>query len=140
MFRENIREVKTLDAESETVQYAADVYELPISYTKNITERFEQNREQWREIAMEADKTETAQKVREIRNKLLDATDSEMSLDRVIKNAPETVADTEDATQMLESLAETLTGDMAKYRQALRDVPQQEGFPYHVQWPESPNK
>lgn len=132
--------MKTLDAESETVQYAADVYELPISYTKNITERFEQNREQWREIAMEADKTETAQKVREIRNKLLDATDSEMSLDRVIKNAPETVADTEDATQMLESLAETLTGDMAKYRQALRDVPQQEGFPYHVRWPESPNK
>jgi hypothetical protein len=26
----------------------------------------------------------------------------------------------------------------AQYRQALRDIPQQDGFPYDVQWPETP--
>lgn len=28
----------------------------------------------------------------------------------------------------------------AAYRQALRDVPDQEGFPWNVSWPETPNK
>ena len=28
----------------------------------------------------------------------------------------------------------------ATYRQALRDVPQQEGFPENVNWPEPPNE
>ena len=32
----------------------------------------------------------------------------------------------------------TLTTDMAAYRQALRDVPTQEGFPYAVTWPSKP--
>jgi len=26
----------------------------------------------------------------------------------------------------------------ASYRQALRDIPEQEGFPYEVEWPETP--
>ena len=32
----------------------------------------------------------------------------------------------------------TLTSDMAAYRQALRDVPSQEGFPTDVTWPVKP--
>ena len=28
-----------------------------------------------------------------------------------------------------------ITGKMSKYRQALRDIPEQEGFPYNVVWP-----
>jgi len=32
----------------------------------------------------------------------------------------------------------TLTTDMAAYRQALRDVPEQEGFPYTIIWPSRP--
>ena len=32
----------------------------------------------------------------------------------------------------------TLTTDMAAYRQALRDVPEQEGFPYTIIWPIRP--
>ena len=30
------------------------------------------------------------------------------------------------------------TSEIRAYRQALRDVPQQEGFPYDVRWPEKP--
>ena len=32
----------------------------------------------------------------------------------------------------------TMSADWATYRQALRDVPTQEGFPYTVTWPEEP--
>lgn len=33
----------------------------------------------------------------------------------------------------------TMSAEMAAYRQALRDVPAQEGFPYAVVWPTAPN-
>ena len=32
----------------------------------------------------------------------------------------------------------TMSEEMATYRQALRDVPQQDGFPYNVVWPTQP--
>ena len=32
----------------------------------------------------------------------------------------------------------TMTDEMAAYRQALRDVPQQEGFPTDITWPTKP--
>ena len=32
----------------------------------------------------------------------------------------------------------TMTTEMAAYRQALRDVTEQEGFPYSVTWPTKP--
>ncbi|HDR8989929.1 TPA: phage tail assembly chaperone [Burkholderia vietnamiensis] len=34
---------------------------------------------------------------------------------------------------------QALHADWAAYRQALRDVPQQEGFPFSVEWPVSPH-
>ncbi|MFP3393591.1 phage tail assembly chaperone, partial [Brevibacillus sp. SIMBA_076] len=34
---------------------------------------------------------------------------------------------------------QALHTDWAEYRQALRDVPQQEGFPFSVEWPVSPH-
>ena len=32
----------------------------------------------------------------------------------------------------------TMSGEMRTYRQALRDVPAQEGFPHDVTWPTKP--
>lgn len=32
----------------------------------------------------------------------------------------------------------TMTDEMAAYRQALRDVPQQDGFPVDITWPTKP--
>ena len=37
------------------------------------------------------------------------------------------------------SLISIINGEMAKYRQALRDLPEQDGFPYDVIFPEKPN-
>ena len=32
----------------------------------------------------------------------------------------------------------TMSSDWATYRQALRDVPSQSGFPHDITWPEKP--
>jgi len=32
----------------------------------------------------------------------------------------------------------TLSAEMTAYRQALRDVPEQDGFPSDISWPEKP--
>lgn len=61
---------------------------------------------------------ETADEIRARRDKLLAATDWTQTLD-----APIDAATRE---------------SMRAYRQALRDVPQQEGFPADIQWPELP--
>jgi hypothetical protein len=36
------------------------------------------------------------------------------------------------------ALADRITADWTTYRQALRDVPAQEGFPLSVEWPTQP--
>ena len=32
----------------------------------------------------------------------------------------------------------TMTSEMTAYRQALRDIPDQDGFPHHITWPTKP--
>lgn len=68
---------------------------------------------------------------RKIRNKLLDETDKEMSLDRL-------GLDTSTATKFIASLSTIFSGDWAQYRQALRDIPEQEGFPFNIVFPMTP--
>ena len=38
----------------------------------------------------------------------------------------------------LRALGEALVGSWAEYRQMLRDLPQQEGWPLAIQWPTAP--
>jgi len=68
------------------------------------------------EIETEAE----AKRVRAIRNTLLDKTDKEMTVDRIEREDPEKVE------------------AWKAYRQALRDIPEQEGFPFDVIWPVKP--
>ena len=75
---------------------------------------------------------EAAALVRKIRNKLLDDSDAQMSIDRL-------GLDTSTATKFIASLSKIFTGVWAKYRQALRDLPEQEGFPFNVTFPTSPD-
>lgn len=67
-----------------------------------------------------------------IRNKLLDSSDKEMSLDRLNLN-------TSSATKFISSLGSIFSGAWAVYRQKLRDLPEQEGFPFNIEWPEEPD-
>ena len=80
----------------------------------------------------EQNEEEAAALVRKIRNKLLDNSDAQMSLDRL-------GLDTSTATKFIASLSKIFTGAWAKYRQALRDLPAQAGFPFDVTFPTPPD-
>lgn len=79
----------------------------------------------------EHNEEEAAALARKIRNKLLDSSDSQMSLDRL-------GLDLSSATKFIASLSTIFTGAWAKYRQALRDLPTQAGFPFNVEFPTPP--
>ncbi len=80
---------------------------------------------------------EAASLARKIRNKLLDESDKEMSLDRLGLEAPS--GTTFSAwLGFLKELGEMLTNSWAQYRKALRDLPEQEGFPFNIEFPIKP--
>ena len=70
---------------------------------------------------------------RKLRNLLLEKSDAQMSLDRL-------GLDTSTTTAFLTSLKKIFNNDWAKYRQHLRDIPTQEGFPFNIDWGNSPDK
>lgn len=105
-------------------------------YTNNkLREPFEQALAQCKE---EGDIESAKIVIRGHRNKLLEKTDARMSLDRMnLKTPAWTLVGLIEFTK---TLTEALTGDWAKYRQALRDITKQEGFPFNVVWPEEPKE
>lgn len=79
------------------------------------------------------DEQAAADAARALRNRLLDLSDKEMSLDRLGLDTSSTFA-------FITSLGKIFSGEWAVYRQALRDLPQQEGFPFDVDWPSEPGE
>ena len=80
----------------------------------------------------ERNEEEAAALARKIRNKLLDNSDAQMSLDRL-------GLDLSSATKFFTSLSKIFKGAWAEYRQALRDLPTQAGFPFNVEFPKPPD-
>jgi len=93
----------------QAVEYSTQVNTLKFSVTEEFIDQL-----------IEAETQAEAERVRDKRNELLDKTDKEMTVDRIERETPEKV----EAWKI--------------YRQALRDVPEQEGFPFDVIWPEKP--
>ena len=79
------------------------------------------------------DEQAAADAARALRNKLLELTDKEMSLDRLGLDTSSTFA-------FITSLGKIFSGEWAAYRQALRDIPQQAGFPFNITFPVAPDK
>lgn len=77
--------------------------------------------------------------IRRYRNALLSQSDKEVSLDRLNLSVPSGTSFF-GWVGFFRQIAEMLTGDWAKYRKALRDIPQQEGFPFNVEWPKKPGE
>jgi len=73
------------------------------------------NPDAWAALVRQHDYNAAAAAVRAERDKLIDATDWTVLTD-----------------------AKTVKADWKAYRQALRDVPEQAGFPYAVEWPTPP--
>ena len=80
----------------------------------------------------------TAEDVRSLRDSLLAATDRTMLLDRIVRALPAPTSG-EAGAALMQGLYAAATNAWAAYRQALRDVPQQAGFPYDVEWPGRPD-
>lgn len=81
----------------------------------------------------EKDEERAAEMARKIRNRMLDVSDAQMSLDRI-------GLDTSSTTAFLGSLKNLFQNSWAVYRQHLRDISAQEGFPFNIDWGVSPDE
>ncbi len=79
----------------------------------------------------EKDEDRAAELARKIRDKLLASSDKEMTFDRLGIDTSSTVA-------FLTSITEVFKNSWALYRQHLRDIPQQPGFPLNIDWGKAP--
>lgn len=113
LFFDNIEE--NTDEEG-NVYYEYDLYVLDkVNYRETLEKTITDNYEEWLNMAINFDYNKIAKEVRIKRDKLLSETDW---------------------TQMKDTaLTKTEVKRYADYRQALRDIPQQEGFPYDVEFP-----
>ncbi|MBQ7726810.1 MAG: hypothetical protein IJT66_06670 [Clostridia bacterium] len=74
---------------------------------------------------------------RKIRNKLLEESDCRLTLDRLGLKVPGG-STFSSWLSFLRGLGEILTGKWASYRKQLRDLPEQEGFPFEIVFPSKP--
>lgn len=131
----------TADEEQQTV-YEYDSYTMTVRNRADLEKDISNNYDEWLKKAKQIERDELAAEVRAKRDALLADTDKDFVLDRINLNIPEKVT----ASTMLNAvkdifavLGSVCSGEMAKYRQALRDIPEQEGFPYNVKFPRKPN-
>lgn len=96
-------------------------YEYETSYSVSLAAEIEADYDTWLEKAEAAEKTAEETKVRNYRDTLLNQCDTQYC------NAELWAAMTEDKQK-----------EWTTYKQALRDVPTQDGFPYTVNWPTMP--
>jgi len=99
--------------------------------------------ETWKQQAKKLYEDKLAADVRAIRNDLLSESDKYQYLDRAGLKLPDTISATSMLTafkDLITSLKTLVSGDWAKYRQALRDITKQKGFPYDVEFPNKPEE
>ena len=116
LLRENITSEIVQTEEGEEIVWFYDEYRVETNDRPNLLIDIEENFTNWLSRAKEKEIEELAEKIRSKRNDLLAETDHYFYTDRV----------------------EVVPIGMADYRQALRGVPDQPGFPYEIDWPELP--
>lgn len=146
-FFDNIKKItKTREDDEESIEetlYTYDKYTMETVYRDDLSKEIKNNYQTWLDFVKNKDYEEKASEIRAKRDKLLSDTDKEMVLDRLGLNLPANIT----ATSMLSAvknffstISDIVSGDMARYRQELRDITEQDGFPYNVIFPEKPNK
>lgn len=145
VFFDNIVEQKRKreDEEEEQTVFTYDVYKINTFYRSNLENDIKKSIDEWLKYVKELDFESKATEIRNIRNKLLDESDKEMALDRLNIDMPSQITATSllsAVKKFFDGLSEIKNGEWAKYRQELRDITKQEGFPYNVIFPEKPSK
>lgn len=106
-------------------------------WADNIEQRISAGKAAWLALAQSEAFAAAAAEVRAKRDELLALSDASMALDRLGLDVPSGSTFTV-WLAFLRGLGSVLTGAMAIYRKALRDLPEQAGFPYDVNWPVKP--
>lgn len=102
-------------AEDETIRYLYDIYRIEICYNVDTEKELSEKYKEYLETAKKIEFEELANEIRNKRDELLAETDW---------------------TQMQDSpLSEEKIEKYKKYRQALRDIPEQKEFPFNVVFP-----
>lgn len=135
-FRLNITDCTT---DPETPDFMAEEYSLTLPDSTTLADRIRANWELYTMWAVGADEEQMAAIVRERRNRLLRESDAVVALDRLGLPIPETITSFTSVKAVFEALRNATAGPWAQYRQALRDIPQQPGFPYEVEFPTPPS-
>lgn len=143
VFFDNVQEIEA--TEENEKKYAFDTYRLKANYRDELEKELNDDVEkykEWLQLAKDTEFNELATIIREKRNKLLQESDKYMCLDRLGIEIPENITTgtiISVVKKFFEGLGESINGNYAKYRQALRDITKQEGFPYNVEFPIEPN-
>lgn len=122
--------------EGETA-FEAISWTMDVPWTDSLEERINENVADWLQEAQAQAYEEAAAEARAKRNALIAETDYLMCLDRLGIVNPAGTTFTSYRPD-LDKVVEAATGEISAYRQALRDIPQQEGFPFDIVWPEKP--
>lgn len=134
---------KEQDSENEVEVFTYKVYKITTTFREDLEEHIQNNLNDWLESLKEQEKNSLASEIREKRNKLLEESDKYMILDRLTMNFPQEISLT-NVVSVLKDFFKTLSniknGSWAKYRQELRDLPNQKGFPYDVKFPDKPEE
>ena len=134
IFYTDVQEKQREDGET---AYEAVSWVIERPWAENIEARISDGLSDWLSFAQSDSFAAAAAEVREKRDALLSLSDASMALDRLGLVVPSGSTFTA-WLSFLRGLGEVLSGQIAVYRQALRDIPQQEGFPYNVVWPVKP--
>lgn len=127
----------TEQVDSMTGQHSSEIFSLTMPIRPNFEKYIDANYDYLLDLAKKNDLDKEAAEIRNKRNLLLQESDAHVLLDRIGLEIPS--GDTFAAWKpFLSELALAVSGEWATYRQALRDVPQQEGFPYSIVWPTKP--
>ena len=138
-FFDDVKEIQ----EEESTQYEYSVYTIKTIYREDLESYINGNYEDYLALAKETDYQLEASKVREKRNELLADSDKFLLLDRLGISLPSEITATtllSSIKDFFDNLKEVLNGDWAEYRQALRDITKQSGFPYDVNFPQKPDE
>lgn len=142
-FFDDVKEVQELQEENTTTMYEYSIYNYKTIYREDIESYISDNYEDYLALAKEIDYQTEASKIREKRNELLADSDKFLLLDRLGIQLPNEITAVTLLTSVkdfFDNLKEVLNGDWAEYRQKLRDLTKQEGFPYNVEFPKKPEE
>lgn len=96
-------------------------------------------KESYEKAVENKDEELAASLARKLRDNLLKESDSRVAFDRFNIKVP-SGSSFSAWLSFLKSLGKILTSDWSKYRQELRDLPQQPGFPFDIKFPTIPTE